>query len=59
MAEFWNMGGYAVYIWPSYGLAALIVLGLTVFSLMRHARVKAELERLEARGATRRRAKAD
>ena len=53
------MGGYAVYIWPSYGLAAIIVLGLTVFSLMRHARVKTELERLEARGATRRRAKAD
>ncbi|RLA15509.1 MAG: heme exporter protein CcmD [Gammaproteobacteria bacterium] len=25
MSEFLNMGGYAIYVWPSYGLAALIL----------------------------------
>ncbi len=25
MSEFFNMGGYAMYVWPSYGLAALIL----------------------------------
>ncbi len=25
MSEFLNMGGYAVYVWSSYGLAALIL----------------------------------
>ena len=25
MSEFFNMGGYAVYVWPSYGLAAAIL----------------------------------
>ncbi len=53
------MDGYAVYIWPSYVLAIVMVAGLAVFSLVRHARIKAELERLESRGATRRRARVD
>ncbi len=26
MQEFFNMGGYAAYVWPSYGLALLILL---------------------------------
>jgi len=25
MSEFFNMGGYAVYVWPSYGLAAIVL----------------------------------
>ncbi len=25
MSEFLNMGGYAVYVWPSYGLAAIVL----------------------------------
>ncbi len=25
MSEFLNMGGYATYVWPSYGLAALVL----------------------------------
>jgi len=25
MSEFLNMGGYAAYVWPSYGLAAIIL----------------------------------
>ncbi len=25
MAEFFNMGGYAAFVWPSYGLTALVL----------------------------------
>lgn len=25
-SEFFNMGGYAVYVWPSYGLALIMVI---------------------------------
>ncbi|MFV2031060.1 MAG: heme exporter protein CcmD, partial [Gammaproteobacteria bacterium] len=25
MSEFFNMGGYAIYVWPSYGLAAIVL----------------------------------
>jgi heme exporter protein D len=25
VSEFFNMGGYAVYVWPSYGLAAIVL----------------------------------
>ncbi len=25
MAEFFQMGGYAVFVWPSYALAALVL----------------------------------
>ena len=27
MAEFFAMGGYAVYIWPAYGVAAGVIVG--------------------------------
>lgn len=26
--DFWHMGGYAAYIWPSYGMAGLAMLWL-------------------------------
>ena len=25
LAEFFRMGGYAVYVWPAYGLTALVL----------------------------------
>ncbi|VAW65054.1 hypothetical protein MNBD_GAMMA11-2072 [hydrothermal vent metagenome] len=25
VSEFFNMGGYAVYVWPSYGLTAIVL----------------------------------
>ena len=32
-AEFFHMGGYAVYVWPAYGLAAVVLAGLLSASL--------------------------
>ena len=31
-ASFWSMGGYASFVWPSYAIVALILLGLTFVS---------------------------
>jgi heme exporter protein D len=49
MSDFLAMGGYAAYVWGSYGLAALIVLGLILTVLRRHAGARAAVAELEAR----------
>jgi heme exporter protein D len=33
MAEFLSMGGYAIFVWPSYGLTLLVMAGLLVQSI--------------------------
>ncbi|MGH6931342.1 MAG: heme exporter protein CcmD [Dongiaceae bacterium] len=40
------MGGHAAFIWPAYGIAALVMLGLIVLSARRLASLRRELERL-------------
>ncbi len=37
LSEFWNMGGYAIYIWPAYGvsMAALFIIGWMSFRRMK------------------------
>jgi heme exporter protein D len=47
MSEFLDMGGYAAFVWPSYGLAA-IVLGVLAWTSWRaRAAAAAELAALE------------
>ena len=29
---FFEMGGYAVYVWPAYGISAIALIGLAVMS---------------------------
>lgn len=48
MAEFLAMGGYASFVWPAYGVTALVVLGLIVWSARAHRAVKARVALLEA-----------
>ena len=33
MTDFFHMGGYAFYIWPAYGLAALVMIGVLLTSI--------------------------
>jgi heme exporter protein D len=40
------MGGYAAYVWPAYGLAALVLIGLLVQSWRSARRRAVELEQL-------------
>lgn len=47
METFFHMGGYAPYIWSSYGLALLVLVGLLVATLMRLRNREATLRALE------------
>lgn len=48
--EFLLMGGFAAYVWPAYGIAALVLIGNAVFPLRRLKRRLAELKLKHARG---------
>lgn len=49
VVEFFDMGGYAGYVWPAYGLAAVILIGLCVLSLRGLRAQERRLAQLEAR----------
>ncbi len=34
MSEFFNMGGYGAFVWPSYLLAGAMMLGLLIHSIV-------------------------
>ena len=42
-AEFWNMGGYAFYVWISWGLTAGIMLLLVLSAKLRRKKLIKEL----------------
>lgn len=53
MGDFFAMGGYAAYVWPAFGFALVVLIGLFVLSWQAVKRREAELAqlRLTARGA--------
>ncbi|HYD32000.1 MAG TPA: heme exporter protein CcmD [Azospirillaceae bacterium] len=55
MAEFFAMGGYAAYIWPAWGVGALVLAGLLVASLRSLKSREATLKALEESRPRRRR----
>jgi len=55
--EFLDMGGYGVFVWPSYGVSAVILISLIVLSLRHLRKVERELKPLEADRKSRRRRK--
>jgi len=46
--RFLEMGGYAAYIWPAWGLTIVVLVGLLVTTLRAVRRNEAELEALQA-----------
>jgi heme exporter protein D len=46
LSDFFAMGGYAVYVWPAFGFAALVLLGLFVQSWRAARGREVELEQL-------------
>lgn len=44
MAEFFNMGGYAGYVWPAYGVSALALIGLGVYVISRGRSARRRLD---------------
>ena len=47
------MGGYAAFVWPAYGLTAIVLGGLALFSWCRHRRSFAMLTHLQRQSGTR------
>jgi heme exporter protein D len=47
MANFFAMGGYAVYVWPAYFVSVLVLAIAIVVSLQAHARAKKNVRQLE------------
>jgi len=47
------MGGYAGFVWPAYGVAAIVLGGLALVSWRRHRRSDETLARLQGRLGTR------
>jgi heme exporter protein D len=48
MRDYFVMSGYASFIWPAYGIAALVLIGFAVDSWWRLHKATRELRRLEA-----------
>jgi heme exporter protein D len=48
MNEFFTMGGYAAFVWPAYGITALVMVGLLVDTLRRLRVRRRRLEQLES-----------
>ena len=46
MSDFFAMGGYGAYVWPAFGFAALVLLGLLLQSWQSARRRAAEFEQL-------------
>ncbi len=59
MTEFLQMGGYAAYVWPSYAIAAIVMLGLLFGSLRSLKRSEQVLRTLEAARPRRRKPRAE
>jgi heme exporter protein D len=47
LSDFLSMGGYAVFVWPAYGVTIVVMAGLVVQSLRRYRRNQRELEELQ------------
>jgi heme exporter protein D len=48
ISDYLTMGGYAAFIWPAYGVAALVLIAFAIDSWLRVKRAEAALRRLEA-----------
>jgi heme exporter protein D len=48
VSDFFTMGGYGAYVWPAFGFAAAVLLGLLLQSWWTARRRAAEFEQLHA-----------
>jgi heme exporter protein D len=54
VTAFLAMGGYAQFVWPAYGAAALVLIGLLGWTLAGYRRCQRELAALQRQGERRR-----
>lgn len=49
MGGYLHMGGYAAFVWPSFLVTAVVMIGLLVVTVGKFRRTEATLEALEGR----------
>ena len=49
MAEFFDMGGYAAFVWPSWIVALVVIIGISLLSYRHDCQIKHQTEQLEDR----------
>ncbi|BDX01021.1 heme exporter protein CcmD [Maricaulis maris] len=47
MTEFFAMGGYAAYVWPTWAVSAAVLVALVVHALLERRAAREALRRLE------------
>ena len=47
VSDFLNMGGYAAFIWPAYGIATIVLIGLFLLGLRFQRISNAKLKAME------------
>lgn len=55
MSEFFGMGGYAAFVWPAYGVTAVVLLGLLIATVKGLRDAETTLKALEQVRPARRR----
>jgi heme exporter protein D len=50
-SEFFDMGGYAFYVWTSWGLTALAMCWLFMQAKLRNAKIRSDIKRQMSREA--------
>lgn len=48
-SEFFQMGGYALYVWTSYGITVTVLVAIVLLPWLRHRRLRRDLVRRERR----------
>ena len=48
MSEFFAMGGYALYVWPAYVIAAVSLVLAVLIPIRRHRKLREQLSSLKA-----------
>jgi heme exporter protein D len=49
MSGFWAMGGYAIYVWPAYGISFLALAGAALLTIRAYLQAQAQLAALEGK----------
>jgi len=55
ISEFIHMGGYAAFVWPSFGITALIMIAIAIDSWRGFVQERATLEKLQSQRPDRKR----
>ena len=53
--SFFEMGGYATYVWPAFGIGAVVLIALVIFSFLRLKKREGLVRQLEVEQGIKRR----